>query len=179
MAAAAPIARYDNLDWFLGAYQAAGRQGAGEGGSVGALWAGLLGHAFPTAQNYTQAPEYHNAAGFTDQITIHWRRRGDAQRLSQARFLVTQTKRPSRRRHPSAWNEGRNQLRRYLAQLVRDNQGTASSHYGIVAIGQVARFYKWDTQTGDIQCMHGNIDPDVRRDQAIVRRLLRRIKRRH
>jgi hypothetical protein len=38
-------------------------------------------------------------------------------------------------------------IRRYLGQLVRENRRIANNHYGIVARGQVARFYVKNTRS--------------------------------
>ncbi|XHG02714.1 hypothetical protein AWENTII_006055 [Aspergillus wentii] len=69
-------------------------------------------------------------------------------------FLVTQCKREAREAGNEAWNEGREQLQRYLqgqAQL----QSAPAMFFGIVAVGNYCTFYEFEPWENSLLAMNG------------------------
>lgn len=120
--------------------------GADYEGKVTGLWNLILQHYFPASEGYVHRPQDKVMGGFLDFNSISWAEKWGDSTKKQKMFLVTQCKRQSRETGEQAWEEGRNQLRRYLHSVMtketeeREKRIPAVS-FGIVAVGQRCSFF--------------------------------------
>lgn len=133
----------------------------------------ILNHYF--GSGYANRPQYRNGQDYTDFTTVHWRRHGSDQHKAVP-FLVTQCKRREFEYRNSGWAEGEAQLERYLRGLrPRNRRGRL---YGIVAVGRLVRFYKWNDNIDDIEAWSADAYHVVE-DRSIIMAHLRYIRARH
>ncbi|OJZ87306.1 hypothetical protein ASPFODRAFT_31996 [Aspergillus luchuensis CBS 106.47] len=116
-------------------------------GNVSGMWLSILNHYFPTSKEYAHRPELYqkNMSGYTDITSVRWL--GD--NIADCRpFLVTQTKRNSDENSQSAWDTGESQLSRYIGAI--EEGPNRKWYWGIVAIGSLVEFYKYNMHTGTL-----------------------------
>jgi hypothetical protein len=87
--------------------------------------------------------------GFSDINSVHWVSRPGKTNLQQCSFLVTQCKRPGKQTKGREWEKAVEQLRRYLKGMQRHSTW-AHKTYGIVAIGEWAKFFEWSPAHKDL-----------------------------
>ncbi|OJJ31868.1 hypothetical protein ASPWEDRAFT_745309 [Aspergillus wentii DTO 134E9] len=122
-------------------------------GKVNGLWGILLYHYFPS-----RLPGL--PYGSLDETT-------GQSKETECLFLVTQCKREAREAGNEAWNEGREQLQRYLqgqAQL----QSAPAMFFGIVAVGNYCTFYEFEPWENSLLAMNGGKRYHLVRDAAEV-----------
>lgn len=101
---------------------------------------------FPVQQGYITRPQDAHTSqsgenGYSDLHNFHYR--GGSSKADK--FLIVQCKRAGLEFRTSVWNEGIEQLDRYLAATHRTRRISDQSHvYGVVAIGRWMRVYRYD-----------------------------------
>lgn len=148
-------------------------------GVTSGIWNLILNLEFPVTDNYVHRPQYGTTGNFTDMTTMQWIKRPGHENFVQCKFLITQCKRNARSTQDSAWREGEEQIRRYLGRLVHTDS-YKHRRWGIVAIGRLVKFYRWDFRAKDIQIMGTRNDPyDIESEATIIRRKLKEIRDKH
>ncbi|GIK01854.1 hypothetical protein Aspvir_005895 [Aspergillus viridinutans] len=107
-------------------------------GHISGIWNAILNWTFDPVNGYITRPQNMHRArgrrGFSDFHTLQYF--GANRRF----FLITQCKRPTP--GDAIWEEGRQQLDRYLSMQHRTRPANARPRvYGILAVGRYVRFY--------------------------------------
>lgn len=104
---------------------------------------------FPPSQNYVIRPEERNERGYADLHTLEYRESGTKYR--KVHFLITQCKRRKYETAQGTWDEGKEQLHRYLTSI--SSKSTYQNHrmYGIIAVGRLAEFYEFNRNTATLR----------------------------
>jgi hypothetical protein len=125
------------------------------------VWNAILSFQFPVSEGYITRPqdehtEQSGEKGYSDLHTFHYQGTSS----TADKFLIVQCKRAGYETHPSVWEEGVDQLCRYLLSTHgRRRPSDRSPVYGIVAVGKFLRVYKYDDVSGCVL----NWSPNSRR----------------
>lgn len=117
-------------------------------GKVCGLWNILLHHYYPASEGYIHRAQDKVVQGYLDFNTVRWVQEYRGNAKQEKFFLVTQCKRELREPGQEAWEEGKDQLVRYLGWLEEANK-TPAQRFGIVAVGKQCAFYVYRPNTGD------------------------------
>ncbi|KAJ5610783.1 hypothetical protein N7510_007502 [Penicillium lagena] len=110
------------------------------------VWNTILTWQFPVIDGYVTRPQdthtsQSGEAGYSDLHTYQY----VADNRTATKFLLTQCKKAGLETQDSTWQEGHDQLSRYSASTHgRRRADRRSPVYGIVAVGNYMRAYKYD-----------------------------------
>ncbi|KAJ5206134.1 hypothetical protein N7491_003247 [Penicillium cf. griseofulvum] len=145
----------------------------------------ILAWQFPVEQGYITRPQDRHSSqsgrkGFSDLHTYQYPSGGGRAN----KFLIVQCKRKGLETRDSVWLDAVGQLNQYLSASHGSRHTNPTPVYGIVAIGMYMRAYKYNdmTRTVDDFSLPGQSSDqpfDIKKDRAVVQRILDIIKEDH
>ncbi|KAL1855559.1 hypothetical protein Plec18167_004101 [Paecilomyces lecythidis] len=121
-------------------------------GHVNGVWNSILNWVFDPVNGYITRPQdmhtrFGGRYGYSDFHTLQWR---NGRRMH---FLITQCKPRSAEGQRAIWQRGADQLQDYLRMQHRTRPvGQRTPVYGILAVGQLVRFFVYND-------VHQSIEP--------------------